>query len=435
MTYKYHQLKNIFSSEFNFPFTFQFLHSRAIIYFAACLLSVVSQGAGSLSIYAGTGGTGSYFPDSTWVKQLDMVEVLGRAFHVRSKPDSIRYKGNGPFVSVIPIVGYAMNSGLTGGLTTSTSFFTSPEKNKFSNIMANAFYSQYQQYWMIATSNVFIEKLKIHIFGDWRYYKFPTKTFGIGTESSANDEVNIDYSYLRIYQLVFHEFAPNVFGGIGYNLDYHWNISSNIDSGLVVDQIRKYQKGTSTISSGISLNFQFDNRENAVNPNRGTFINLQYRPNFTFLGSNQNWQSLLLEARQYFPLPATSNNTLAFWSYNDFTLHGNPPYLDLPSNGWDDYSNTGRGYLQGRYTGNNFIYLESEYRFSLSRNGLFGAVVFGNAETYLTKIPSQMQLVIPGGGIGFRLKMNKKSNTNLAIDYGFGINGSRGLFFNLGEVF
>ena len=31
--------------------------------------------------------------------------------------------------------------------------------------------------------------------------------------------------------------------------------------------------------------------------------------------------------------------------------------------------------------------------------------------------------------------MNKFSNTNLAIDYGFGVNGSHGLFFNLGEVF
>jgi hypothetical protein len=31
--------------------------------------------------------------------------------------------------------------------------------------------------------------------------------------------------------------------------------------------------------------------------------------------------------------------------------------------------------------------------------------------------------------------MNKESSTNLSIDYGFGINGSRGFFVNLGEVF
>ena len=34
-----------------------------------------------------------------------------------------------------------------------------------------------------------------------------------------------------------------------------------------------------------------------------------------------------------------------------------------------------------------------------------------------------------------RKRINKFSNTNLCIDYGFGVNGSNGLFLNLGEVF
>jgi hypothetical protein len=42
---------------------------------------------------------------------------------------------------------------------------------------------------------------------------------------------------------------------------------------------------------------------------------------------------------------------------------------------------------------------------------------------------------VPAGGIGLRIKVNKKSATNLAIDYGIGINGSRGFFVNLGESF
>ena len=373
--------------------------------------------------------------DSLVTQQKDMMEILGKVFHAHTKPDSIRYKGNGPFISVIPVVGYAMNSGITGALTTSTSFYTSAAREKFSNILANAYYSQFHQYWMIATSNIFIEKSKLHFFGDWRYYKFPTETFGLGSLTPDNNKLNIDYSYLRIYQLVFHEFAPNVFGGIGYDLDYHWNISSGADSGEVFNQLHRNIAGNRSVSSGISLNFQYDSRQNAVNPTKGTFVNIQFRPNFTFLGSNHNWQSMLLEFRQFLPFPARSGNTLAFWSYNQLTLHGNAPYLDLPSNGWDNYSNTGRGYLQGRYTGNNFIYLESEYRFILSRNGLFGAVVFGNAQTILPSLNSPVQKVLPGGGIGFRLKMNKNSSTNLAIDYGFGINGSNGLFFNLGEVF
>ena len=36
---------------------------------------------------------------------------------------------------------------------------------------------------------------------------------------------------------------------------------------------------------------------------------------------------------------------------------------------------------------------------------------------------------------GIRIKLNKYSRTNIAIDYGFGLGGSQGLFVNLGEVF
>jgi hypothetical protein len=31
--------------------------------------------------------------------------------------------------------------------------------------------------------------------------------------------------------------------------------------------------------------------------------------------------------------------------------------------------------------------------------------------------------------------MNKHDDTNVAIDYGFGLQGSQGVFVNLGEVF
>ncbi|WP_332369508.1 hypothetical protein [Spirosoma telluris] len=43
--------------------------------------------------------------------------------------------------------------------------------------------------------------------------------------------------------------------------------------------------------------------------------------------------------------------------------------------------------------------------------------------------------MVPAVGGGIRIKMNKISRTNLSVDYGFGMDGSHGLFFNLGEVF
>jgi hypothetical protein len=38
-------------------------------------------------------------------------------------------------------------------------------------------------------------------------------------------------------------------------------------------------------------------------------------------------------------------------------------------------------------------------------------------------------------GVGLRIKVNKQSGANIAVDYGFGADGSHGLFVNIGEVF
>ena len=383
-----------------------------------------------------SGQTGETVPnDSTTIQQKDVVDIFQELLSRELRKDSALMKDNGPFFSLIPVVGYSLHTGLTGVISTSTTFYSDNERKKNSRILINGNYSVYHQYWFTVISNIFFEKVKLHLTGDTRYYKFPTITYGLGPKSTFSNPLHIDYSYLRFYQVAFREIAPNLFVGMGYNLDLHWNIEADSVPGSDLDQFVRYQKGNQSISSGISLNIQYDNRKNAVNPQKGIYANIQVRPKLTFLGSNKNWQSLLIDIRRYVKLPVSSNNILAFWSYNVITLSGTPPYLDLPSIGWDNYSTTGRGYAPGRYTGRNLIYFESEYRFSITGNGLLGGVIFGNAQSIPNSISDNIRPIIPGAGFGLRIKINKFSGTNLAIDYGFGIRGSHGFFFNMGEVF
>ena len=383
-----------------------------------------------------SGQTGETIPnDSATVQQKDVVDIFQKLLSLELRKDSVSMKDNGPFFSLIPVIGYSLHTGLTGVISTSTTFYSDNERKKNSRILINGNYSVYHQYWFTVISNIFFEKLKLHLTGDTRYYKFPTITYGLGPKSTFSNPLHIDYSYLRFYQVAFREIAPNLFVGMGYNLDLHWNIEADSVPGSDLDQFVRYQKGNQSISSGISLNIQYDNRKNAVNPQNGIYANIQIRPKLTFLGSNKNWQSLLIDIRRYVKLPVSSNNILAFWSYNVITLSGTPPYLDLPSIGWDNYSTTGRGYAPGRYTGRNLIYFESEYRFSITGNGLLGGVIFGNAQSIPNSISDNIRPIIPGAGFGLRIKINKYSGTNLAIDYGFGIRGSHGFFFNMGEVF
>jgi len=226
------------------------------------------------------------------------------------------------------------------------------------------------------------------------------------------------------------------YAGLGWDYDYFWNIREvDTPAGVSRSSFERYGSRTTETANGPVLAALYDTRSNPVNPAKGSLIKIDFHIHPQVLGNIDSWNSFIVDARKYFTFPARSNNVLAFWSYDWFTRKGRVPYLLLPNTGGDPNSNTGRGYIQGRYRGNNFVYLEGEYRIQLTRNGLFGMVVFGNAESVTKNGIRDVNVIAPGYGAGLRIKLNKFSSTNLAVDYGFGVGGSRGLSVNLGEVF
>ena len=110
-----------------------------------------------------------------------------------------------------------------------------------------------------------------------------------------------------------------------------------------------------------------------------------------------------------------------------------PPYFNLPSVGWDTYGRTGRGYPAGRLRGEDWVYGDVEYRFDLMRNRLLGAVAFVNGST-LSDASGNYGRWAYGGGAGVRVRLDKKYGTNLAIDFAWGRDGSRGVWFWLNEA-
>jgi hypothetical protein len=375
-------------------------------------------------------------------KQRDIIDVaekiLGKPL---MKRDTITKKSGRLYFSGAPSLGYSLSSGAAGIIVANGAFYTSEEAGaKLSNVYTDAVYTQNAQFIFKIQSNIWSKGNRFNIVNDWRYYAYPQKTFGLGGSNDLNKFANQDFKYLRLYQTVLRSIKPNLYAGIGYALDYHWNIRGTSQSApdgdlIVINNINAYGISDKSMSSGFTANLLFDNRLNSINPSGGTYANIVFRQSFTAIGSDNNWQSLMIDLRKYVPFPRTSENILAFWSYSSVTLNGNPPYLDLPSTGWDTYSNTGRGYIQGRYRSKNMVYFEAEYRFKISKNGLFGGVVFSNAQSFTDWPSNTYQSIAPAVGIGLRTKFNKYSRTNIAIDYGFGQNGSQGIFVNLGEVF
>jgi outer membrane protein assembly factor BamA len=370
--------------------------------------------------------------------QVDLVD-LGRSFlkgHKATRTDSVAQKTGKLHVSALPAAGYTLQTGFAGVLSSNFAFYTSEHSQaNLSNVLTSITYSQYKQIIFPVQANIWTKGNKYDIVTDWRYLKYPSLTYGLGGNTSSDSGYNINYGYIRLHQAILRSVTRDLYIGLGYDFDYYWNISE-VDPPPGKTDFQRYGLTKTEKSSGVSLHLLFDDRRNAINPENGTYFSAAYRPNFTFMGSDNNWQSLIVDAREYIRFPSSTHNVLAFWSYDWLTLgSGNPPYLSLPSTGWDAYSNTGRGYIQGRYRSKNLLYLESEYRFGITNNGLLGGVVFANAQSFSDPNTGQYHYLQPGWGGGIRISLNKFSRTNLCVDYGWGLHGSGGFFVNLGEVF
>ena len=370
--------------------------------------------------------------DST--KQRDAVDLLYKLLK-KTNSENNRQKSNKLNFSLVPAFGYSLSTGFAADLTGNVAFYTSnTHKENLSEIDAETIFDTKGQLIFTSRSEVWADNNNYKLVTDLRLERYPEDTYGIGTKTTQAKDDPIDFTYLRTYVTVYKKIIPDFYGGAGYNLDYHYHISETGNADKTTSDFDKYGFSPSSTSSGFTLNLLYDSRRNKINPLGGGVASITYRDNYTFLGSDNNWQQLQMDFRRYIKLSPRSNNVLAFWSIIQFSS-GNVPYLDLPATGEDMYNNAGRGYPQDRFRGKNFMYLESEYRFGITKNGLLGAVVFANAESLSEFQTNRFEKVAPAVGTGLRIKINKHSDTNVCLDYAAGIYGSHGIFVNLGEMF
>lgn len=365
--------------------------------------------------------------------QEDLMDLARKVLHKEPDTSSDQPPKKVAY-SAVPAAGYTLQTGFAVVANGNAAFHTNDSANT-STINASVTYTVRNQVIAPIQNNIWTKDNRFNISGDWRFLKFPSFTYGLGGYSKLDDGYLIDFSAIRIHETIMRKVARNMYVGLGYGVDYFWGIKELDPPSGVVTDLQQYGLQSTEFASGITFNFLYDSRKNSINPEGGNFVNVIYRPNLAAFGNEATWRSLVFDLRKYVRFPRYSDNILSFWSYEWFTVTGTPPYLMLPNTGNDPYSNTGRGYIQGRYRGKNMAYLEGEYRFVITRNGLIGGVIFVNAQSFTELNSNKFEVVAPGWGGGLRLKLNKYSRTNIAIDYGFGLGGSQGLFVNLGEVF
>jgi hypothetical protein len=366
--------------------------------------------------------------------QQDLGDELHSLFHAKAsavKKDSFGLK---PVVSIVPALGYALQSRLAFLISGNVAFRTAPE-SKVSTMISSIAYTQNKQLTLPIQTSIWNKDNTYNFVGEIRLYRYPQSTFGLGSSSDINNEDPMNYNYFRFSETALRKITGNFYAGAGYIIDYHADITHSGTANGAVSDYQTYGPASHTVSSGLTLNGQYDTRDSPINPSEGAYISYEFRENLKTLGSTSTWNSLIIDARKYVVFPDGSKNVIALWSYDWLTISGKPPYLDLPSTLWDASTNAGRGYIQGRFRGAQMIYAETEYRYLITSNGLLGGVVFINAQSFSAAPGTSLQAIQPGYGPGLRIKLNKISKTNICVDYGFGREGSHGLFVNVGEIF
>jgi hypothetical protein len=375
---------------------------------------------------------------------------------------------------ILPNISSNPANGFLLGIGGTLAWYLGPrETTRISLVAFSAAVTTEQQFISFVKTNIYTKENVFFLQGDWRYYHYRLPTYGLGTNSppdSMDYQGNSGwlgivtqglqgaypmlYDYVKFHETVSRKVFEDFYLGIGYHLDFFWNIS---DESLSLEYppvltphwgySRKYDFDTTRyVLSGLGLNLVYDSRDNLINPYKGFFVNVNYRFNQTWLGSDQNSSTLWAEFRTYVGLSRkTPRHLIGFWLFGDFQVTGYRPYLTLMATGEDQKARSGRGYIAGRFRGEHMVYGEVEYRFPISQcSGVIGGVVFVNAtttsnlarenETVGVQPVRLFQYVMPSIGFGIRIMINKYTRLNLNLDFGIGVN-SNGFYFSGTETF
>lgn len=410
----------------------------------------------------GYGQEKKLFPDSLNLnKQVDIFDVLRKWTGKAAKPQSNLPQKGVKNLSLLPIVGYTPANGFViGGAISVTEFLGEPVNTNLSSSLINVSLTTKSQLLLNLKFDVYLPGNKWYISGDNRLLFFNQDTYGLGIyglknqtyvlglnggEQITDSAQPMKFNYIRLYEIGLRQFAKHWYAGIGIMIDDNFKIndqSLRLDSPVHLTSHYNYSKayGFDTAhysANGLSVHLMYDGRDNPIAPYKGSYLNMAFRSNTVAFGSTQASTMLYYEYRTYFGLKkSVPRDVLAFWFWGVSVLSGRMPYLELPAITWDTYNRSGRGYIQGRFRGDNMMYGETEYRFRITKDNLFGGVVFLNCTTASNPLTHQsaFDAFAPGYGFGLRILMNKNDRTNICVDYGRG-NGFAGIYFNIREAF
>jgi len=373
------------------------------------------------------------------VLQRDIMDVLSMLLGRTDQPAAAVPPRRGITRSLLPSLGYNPNAGLSVGASIGLGgWLGDPTTTRLSSGILSASYSTEGQTSVQFKSNFNLSHNEWVLLGDWRYLNTNQPTYGLGPTVPGQSEYPMKFMLYRIHEVATHRLSDSPASvGLGYHFDHYADIRDTRAAQGESTPYSAYNEGavpTHSQSAGLSLDLILDTRDNQINARRGTFLNVSmqtYQPAF---GSDASREAVWIDFRRYTPLPPGNRHTLATWVYI-WMMSGSTPYLDLPAIGWDTYGRSGRGYIQGRMRGAHQAYGEVEYRMRLSKDGLVGAVGFLNLTGTGLAQGGLVGSADLGFGGGLRIKLNKRTDSNVSLDIGRGDDRATHVFVAMQEAY
>jgi outer membrane protein assembly factor BamA len=301
--------------------------------------------------------------------------------------------------------------------------------------------------------------------GELLLQRYPDRNYGIGNDASVllaeiddagqRDTVNylnfnsdrIKFSPIALYRL-----RPNLYAGLQTDLEYLFKYDEIPEryTFLGADSSSIRDIPVAGLRSGIGVQVLYDDRDNLINPLKGSFIEFNSRHYTKWMGSDFRFDQLALDVRRY--VNPWKNHTVALRCTTNLEFTKDAiPLRALSRVGGHKFI---RGYFRGTYQDHHLLAFEAEYRLPLWRDGQkfrrwhiwerFGLVGFlGGAQVFRDAAELRMDHFNLAAGGGLRILLNAASRANVRIDYAIALRPDsdgpgkrqRGFYFFLGEAF
>jgi hypothetical protein len=263
------------------------------------------------------------------------------------------------------------------------------------------------------------------IMGYINYKKQPEFIYGIGNDISKDSQQLVQYSRFQFAATGLRQWFKNFYAGVAINVSDYFSIAPDSNSFLIRDTVAGLKGG---LSVGIGLSTAYDSRDNRYNPSKGAYAigTVLFHP--SFLGSAYQFTRLDIDLRKYYN--PWLKHVIALQATTTYT-DGDVPFYELAQMGGDSKM---RGYYMGAYRDHVLVDAQVEYRAPIwnifGATGWIGAGRVANSYSDLSLNGFHLSY-----GVGLRVRVDTKNNTNLRFDMGFGPDNWQGFYINFSEAF